>query len=67
MIDSPCVKICELDRDDICVGCGRSRAEIAGWSSMSEAQQATVIERAKKRQTDRDREERERYRLRRAN
>ncbi|MGD9540159.1 DUF1289 domain-containing protein [Methylocystis sp.] len=67
MIDSPCIKICELDRDDICVGCGRTRAEIAGWSSMSEAQQATVIERAKKRQTERDREERDRYRLRRAN
>jgi predicted Fe-S protein YdhL (DUF1289 family) len=44
MIDSPCVKICELDRDDVCVGCGRTRAEIAGWTSMSEPQKAKVVE-----------------------
>lgn len=49
MVDSPCVKICELDRDNVCVGCGRTRAEIAGWTSMSEAQKAEVVERAKKR------------------
>jgi predicted Fe-S protein YdhL (DUF1289 family) len=49
MVDSPCVKICDLDRDDVCVGCGRTRAEIAGWTSMSESQKAEVVERAKER------------------
>jgi predicted Fe-S protein YdhL (DUF1289 family) len=49
MIDSPCVKICELDRDDVCVGCGRTRAEIAGWTSMSEPQKAKVVELAERR------------------
>lgn len=49
MIDSPCVKICELDRDDVCVGCGRTRAEIAGWTSMSDAQKAKVVEQAGRR------------------
>jgi len=49
MVDSPCVKICELDRDDVCVGCGRTRGEIAGWTSMSEAQKAEIVERARKR------------------
>ncbi|MBI1979977.1 MAG: DUF1289 domain-containing protein [Methylocystis sp.] len=44
MVDSPCVKICELDRDDVCVGCGRTRAEIAGWTAMSEPQKAKVVE-----------------------
>jgi predicted Fe-S protein YdhL (DUF1289 family) len=67
MIDSPCVKICELDRDDMCVGCGRTRAEIAAWTSMSEAQKAAVVELAKKRQTMRERAERDRNRRRRAN
>ena len=49
MVDSPCVKICELDQDGVCVGCGRTRAEIAGWMSMSDAEKAQVVERADKR------------------
>jgi predicted Fe-S protein YdhL (DUF1289 family) len=51
MVDSPCVKICELDQDGVCVGCGRTRAEIAGWTSMSEAQQAKVVELAERRRS----------------
>lgn len=51
MIDSPCVKICELDRDDVCVGCGRTRAEIAGWTSMSEPQKLKVVELAERRRS----------------
>ncbi|WP_232365825.1 DUF1289 domain-containing protein [Methylocystis silviterrae] len=49
MVDSPCIKICELDQDGVCVGCGRTRAEIAGWMSMSDAEKAQVVERADKR------------------
>ncbi|HEY8213037.1 MAG TPA: DUF1289 domain-containing protein [Methylocystis sp.] len=60
MVDSPCVKICELDRDDVCVGCGRTRAEIAGWTSMSESQKAQVVERAKKRKCAEGRDARNR-------
>ncbi|MBM3552020.1 MAG: DUF1289 domain-containing protein [Alphaproteobacteria bacterium] len=56
MIDSPCVKICELDRDDVCVGCGRTRAEIAGWTSMSDAQKAKVVELAAQRRSAGSRE-----------
>ncbi len=52
MVDSPCVKICELDREDVCVGCGRTRAEIAAWMSMSELQKAKVVELAEKRRSD---------------
>ncbi len=44
MTESPCVKICELDAHDVCVGCGRTRGEIAGWTSMSDAQKAKVVE-----------------------
>jgi len=53
MTDSPCVKICELDRDDVCVGCGRTRAEIAAWASMSEPQKAKVVELAERRRSAR--------------
>jgi predicted Fe-S protein YdhL (DUF1289 family) len=51
VVDSPCIKICELNRDDVCVGCGRTRAEIAGWMSMSESQKAKVVELAEKRRS----------------
>lgn len=35
-IESPCVKICVIHPDaQICVGCHRSRAEIAAWSQMT--------------------------------
>jgi predicted Fe-S protein YdhL (DUF1289 family) len=32
---SPCIKVCRLDLDDRCYGCGRTRSEIARWSTMS--------------------------------
>jgi len=44
MIESPCVKICTLDvRSAVCLGCGRTLAEIAGWGSMSAAARARVM------------------------
>lgn len=30
-IESPCIKVCELNRDQICTGCGRTLAEITDW------------------------------------
>lgn len=43
-IESPCVKICVLHpREDICIGCYRTRYEIAGWSRMTpEARRALM-------------------------
>lgn len=39
---SPCIKVCQLDRDDRCFGCGRTRNEIAGWSRMSDEERRAV-------------------------
>lgn len=33
---SPCVSICSLDEEDICIGCFRSADEIMGWGTMDE-------------------------------
>lgn len=46
---SPCINICTLDESDICRGCFRSRAEIAGWTSMDAAEQWRVVARAEER------------------
>ncbi|QGM96978.1 DUF1289 domain-containing protein [Methylocystis parvus] len=46
---SPCNKICTLNPNGICVGCGRSRAEIGGWTQFSDAEKKQVVHRAKAR------------------
>jgi len=44
MIVSPCVKICTLDaRSGLCLGCGRTIAEIAQWTAMSAEDRARVM------------------------
>ncbi|MEH3061539.1 MAG: DUF1289 domain-containing protein [Methylobacterium radiotolerans] len=36
-ISTPCVALCRIDHaSGLCCGCGRSRSEIARWTSMSE-------------------------------
>lgn len=43
-IASPCIGVCTLDAEDVCVGCFRTREEIAAWLSYSPAQRRRVIE-----------------------
>lgn len=39
MIKSPCNRVCTLDpASGICLGCGRSLAEITAWTQMSDAE-----------------------------
>jgi prolyl-tRNA editing enzyme YbaK/EbsC (Cys-tRNA(Pro) deacylase)/predicted Fe-S protein YdhL (DUF1289 family) len=40
---SPCVSVCRMDeKTDACLGCLRTRAEIAAWSTMDEADKFAV-------------------------
>jgi predicted Fe-S protein YdhL (DUF1289 family) len=32
---SPCIKVCQIDLQERCYGCGRTLSEIARWSAMS--------------------------------
>ncbi len=44
MLSSPCIKVCVIDgRADICIGCGRTLPEIAGWGRMSEAERLAIM------------------------
>ena len=46
MTASPCVSVCRLDpATRICVGCGRTIAEIAAWPNMSDAERRAVMSR----------------------
>jgi predicted Fe-S protein YdhL (DUF1289 family) len=41
---TPCVKICVIDPiSALCIGCGRTIAEIAAWTAMSEAERFAVM------------------------
>ena len=43
-IETPCVKLCVVDPDSgFCIGCGRSRSEIAGWIGMSAGARRAVM------------------------
>ncbi|MCA1804825.1 MAG: DUF1289 domain-containing protein [Xanthomonadaceae bacterium] len=48
-IASPCVRNCCLDEQDICLGCGRSLAEITAWSGSSDHERRAILERAAQR------------------
>jgi len=45
IVPSPCVSICALDADDVCVGCFRTGREISYWGRMSPDQQREVLRR----------------------
>lgn len=49
MIASPCNRICTLNEQRVCVGCGRSRDEIASWMQMSESDKKQALLKAKAR------------------
>ena len=44
-LPSPCVSICQMDAyDGVCVGCYRTRAEIASWPSMDQDDQMLLLD-----------------------
>lgn len=43
-ISSPCTKVCAVSgRTGLCIGCGRTLAEIAAWGGLSEAERAAIM------------------------
>ena len=44
-VASPCVSLCALDEDDLCVGCQRSADEIRRWGLMSNDERRAVLQR----------------------
>ncbi|MDR7022815.1 DUF1289 domain-containing protein [Pseudomonas peli] len=38
----PCIKLCKFERD-ICLGCGRSKAEIKGWKKLDKPARRAVL------------------------
>lgn len=48
-ISSPCVKNCCLDKDDVCIGCGRSVDEIIRWGDADDSEKHHILLASKQR------------------
>jgi predicted Fe-S protein YdhL (DUF1289 family) len=46
---SPCISVCLLDDDDICVGCYRTADEITDWFMADAQGKREILERAQTR------------------
>ena len=40
--NSPCIGVCKLDHCNICIGCNRTKDEIARWTLMTDNEKAQV-------------------------
>jgi predicted Fe-S protein YdhL (DUF1289 family) len=46
MTASPCISVCRLDpATQVCIGCGRTIAEIAAWPNLSDAERKAIVAR----------------------
>ena len=44
-VSSPCVKLCVIHEESgLCMGCYRTRPEIAGWSRLDEETRTSLME-----------------------
>ena len=48
-VESPCIKVCQLDPQQVCTGCGRTLDEIAEWSLAPDARKQLIVEAARRR------------------
>ncbi|MNZ49993.1 hypothetical protein D3C78_677730 [compost metagenome] len=48
-VASPCVHVCALDDNDLCLGCQRSADEITRWGRMDNTERRAVLVRCHER------------------
>ena len=46
---SPCISVCALDENDVCMGCYRSAEEITDWFMASDEEKYRILERVRER------------------
>jgi predicted Fe-S protein YdhL (DUF1289 family) len=54
-VESPCVRKCTLDGDDVCVGCFRSIDEICAWGGAANERRREILRSAEARRQLKDR------------
>lgn len=49
-IKSPCIGVCALDANDLCIACHRSGIEIAEWGVYTQEEKREVMDKVKRRE-----------------
>jgi hypothetical protein len=52
IVTSPCVGICSLDDEDVCIGCQRTGQEISSWGGMTESEKKLVLKNVAQRERE---------------
>jgi len=47
--ESPCVRNCCLDKQDVCIGCGRTVEEIIRWGDADDKEKQQILAAAERR------------------
>jgi len=47
--ESPCIGLCTLNEENLCLGCGRALNEITDWHSSSDEEKSGICQRAQER------------------
>lgn len=50
---SPCIRICKLNEQQVCIGCGRTWKQVRDWSIYTDKQRDDVIKSLKDFRTSR--------------
>lgn len=53
-VQSPCIEICVLNGEKICLGCFRTLGEISQWQQMEDKMQREVLQKAESRRKSSD-------------
>lgn len=51
-VESPCIRNCCLDDNDICVGCFRTLDEIKAWLALTDREKRVVLNKCQQRKTE---------------
>ncbi|MEM7764552.1 MAG: DUF1289 domain-containing protein [Pseudomonadota bacterium] len=51
---SPCISVCTLDEDSVCMGCFRTLDEIIDWTMLSDAEKTDVLRKVDERAAGRE-------------
>ncbi len=48
-VKSPCISVCVLNQEDVCMGCYRNAEEITDWFMASPQEKRAILQRARER------------------
>ena len=60
-IKSPCIQVCTLDEDKVCMGCYRTQDEIRNWFRMNDKEKEQVLKNSEKRRRKKEENNYDRY------